>query len=309
MTTSDNRRGIINMSIGMSFFIGNDALAKLASESLPGPQVIFIRGLFASLLMIVVCAALGAFRRNAQTAELPIRNLLNPRLLVRASLDAIGTVVYLTALFRMPLGNATAINMATPLFITVMAVFAFKEQVGLARWLAILAGFAGVVLIVQPSAAGYADGNSAWALLALAGTVLLSVRDLMTRVIPRSISSLLVTLSAVLAIPLLVGVIVAFQGWQPVTLRQLALLAGAGALLSCGFFLLVRALRAGEMSVVSPFRYTGLLYALLLGWLVWGDVPNALAFAGIGLLAAAGLFMLTHGRGKSQPEALDAASG
>ena len=183
MTTSDNRRGIINMSIGMSFFIGNDALAKLASESLPGPQVIFIRGLFASLLMIVVCAALGAFRRNAQTAELPIRNLLNPRLLVRASLDAIGTVVYLTALFRMPLGNATAINMATPLFITVMAVFAFKEQVGLARWLAILAGFAGVVLIVQPSAAGYADGNSAWALLALAGTVLLSVRDLMTRVI------------------------------------------------------------------------------------------------------------------------------
>ncbi len=309
MTTSDNRRGIINMSISMSFFIGNDALAKLASESLPGPQVIFIRGVFASLLMIVVCAALGAFRRNAQTAELPIRNLLNPRLLARASLDAIGTVVYLTALFRMPLGNATAINMATPLFITVMAVFAFKEQVGLARWLAILAGFAGVLLIVQPSAAGYADGNSAWAPLALAGTVLLSVRDLMTRVIPRQITSLLVTLSAVLAIPLLAGVIVAVQGWQPVTPRQLALLAGAGALLSCGFFLLVRALRAGEMSVVSPFRYTGLLYALLLGWLVWGDVPNALAFAGIGLLAAAGLFMLTHGRGKSQPEALDAASG
>lgn len=309
MTTSDNRRGIINMSIGMSFFIGNDALAKLASETLPGPQAIFIRGLFASLLMIVVCVALGAFRRNAPTDDLPIRHLLNPRLLARASLDAIGTVVYLTALFRMPLGNATAINMATPLFITVMAVFAFKEQVGLARWLAIIAGFAGVLLIVQPSAAGYADGNSAWALLCLGGTLLLSVRDLMTRVIPRSISSLLVTLSAVLAIPLLAGVIVAFQGWQPVTLRQLALLAGAGALLSCGFFLLVRALRAGEMSVVSPFRYTGLLYALLLGWLVWGDVPNALAFAGIGLLAAAGLFMLTHGRGKSRPEALDAASG
>ena len=309
MSSSENRRGIINMSIGMSFFIGNDALAKLASESLPGPQVIFIRGLFASLLMVMVCAALGAFQRSAPSAELPVRHLLNPRLLLRASLDAIGTVVYLTALFRMPLGNATAINMATPLFITVMAVFAFKEQVGLARWLAIIAGFGGVLLIVQPTAAGYADGNSAWALLALAGTVLLSVRDLMTRVIPRHISSLLITLSAMLAVPLLAGLIVAIQGWQPVTLRQLALLAGAGALLSCGFFLLVRALRTGEMSVISPFRYTGLLYALLLGWLVWGDVPNALAFAGIGLLAAAGLFMLTHGRGKSQPEALDAGSG
>jgi drug/metabolite transporter (DMT)-like permease len=307
MTSSANRRGIINLSIGMSFFIGNDALAKLASESLPGAQVIFIRGLFASLLMIVVCAALGALRRQAASGELPIRQLLNPRLLLRASLDAIGTVVYLTALFHMPLGNATAINMATPLFITVMAVFAFKERVGLARWLAISAGFAGVLLIVQPTAAGYTDSNSAWALLALAGTVLLSVRDLMTRVIPSRISSLLVTLSAMLAVPLLAGVVVAFQGWQPVTLRQLALLACAGALLSCGFFLLVRALRVGEMSVVSPFRYTGLLYALLLGWLVWGDVPNPLAFTGIGLLAAAGLFMVRHARVPSPARAPQAA--
>ncbi len=300
MSSAANRRGIIDMSIGMAFFIGNDALAKLVSESLPGPQVIFIRGVFASLLMLMVCAALGAFRRDAASGQLLARQLLNARLLARASLDAIGTVVYLTALFKMPLGNATAINMATPLFITLMAVVAFKERVGLARWLAIALGFGGVLLIVQPSAAGYTDGNSAWALLCLGGTLLLSVRDLMTRMIPGHISSLLVTLSAVLAIPLLAGVIVAFQGWQPVTLRQLALLAGAGALLSGGFFQLVRALRAGQMSVVAPFRYTGLVYALLLGWLLWGDVPNALAFTGIGLLAATGLFMVRHARVAAQ---------
>ena len=297
MTPADNRRGIVSLSIGMSFFIGNDALAKLASETLPGPQAIFIRGVFASILMVVVCAAMGAFRRESPTAALPVWHLLNPRLLVRAALDAIGTVVYLTALFRMPLGNATAINMATPLFITLMAVFAFKEQVGLARWLAIAVGFGGVLLIVQPDLAGYTDGNSAWALLCLAGTLVLSVRDLMTRAIPGRISSLLVTLSTVLAIPLLAGVIVAFQGWQPVSMRHLALLAGAGALLCCGFFLLVQSLRIGEMSVVSPFRYTGLLYALLLGWLVWGDVPNLLAIIGIALLVSASLYMLLGQRG------------
>jgi drug/metabolite transporter (DMT)-like permease len=238
-----------------------------------------------------------------------VRQLFDRRLMLRASLDAIGTVVYLTALFRMPLGNATAINMATPLLITLMAVFAFKEQVGLARWLAIAAGFGGVLLIVQPTAAGFSDGNIGWTLLCLGGTVLLSMRDLLTRVIPAQISSLLVALSAVLAIPLLAGIILLFQGWQPVTVRQLALLAGAGALLACGFVQLVRALRAGEMSVVSPFRYTGLLYAMLLGWLVWGDVPNTLAYCGIVLLVGAGVFMLTHSRAKTAPQALDSAPG
>ena len=172
-------------------------------------------------------AAQSAF--DAATGRLPVFQLFNRRLMLRASLDAIGTVVYLTALFRMPLGNATAINMATPLLITLMAVFAFREQVGLARWLAIAAGFGGVLLIVQPTAAGFSDGNTGWTLLCLGGTVLLSMRDLLTRVIPAQISSLLVALSAVLAIPLLAGVILLFQGWQPVTLRQLGLLAGAGA--------------------------------------------------------------------------------
>jgi drug/metabolite transporter (DMT)-like permease len=304
MTCADNRRGIIDMSIGMALFIGNDALAKLVSESLPGPQLIFIRGLFACLLMVVVCRALGVFQRNTTTAELPVRQLLNGRLLIRASLDAIGTMVYLTALFRIPLGNATAINMATPLFITLMAIVAFKEQVDLARWLAIGAGFGGVLLIVQPAAAGF----NAWALLCLGGTVLLSVRDLMTRVIPSRIPSLLITLSTVLAITLLAGIITAFQGWQSVSLRQLCLLAGAGVLLSGGFFQLVRALRVSEMSVVTPFRYTGLLYALLLGWLMWGDVPNTTALVGIALLAAAGVFMLTQSRAKTQVESLNTAN-
>ena len=309
MNAATNRRGIVAMSIGMAFFIGNDALAKLASESLPGNQVIFIRGLFASLLMLAVCAAMGAFKRDTATGVLPVRQLFNRRLLLRASLDAIGTMVYLTALFRMPLGNATAINMATPLLITLMAIFAFKEQVGLARWLAITLGFGGVLLIVQPSAAGFADGNIAWALLCLGGTVLLSLRDLLTRVIPPQISSLLVALSAVLAIPLLAGVILLFQGWQPVTARHLGLLAGSGTLLACGFVQFVRALRVGEMSIVSPFRYTGLLFAMLLGWLMWGDAPNTLAYCGIMLLVGAGVFMLTHSRAKTAPRALDSAPG
>ncbi len=297
-----NRRGIIGMSIAMGLFITNDALVKLVSVSLPGPQLICIRGLFASTLMLVVCQALGAFKRDTTTGELPISQLLNRRLLVRASLDAAASMVYLTSLFHLPLPNATAINSATPMFITMMAVVAFREKVGAARWLAIVVGFVGVLFIVQPAAAGF----NGWALLCLSGTLLHSARDLMTRVIPARIPSLLITLSTVLAVSLLSGVISLYQGWLPFTARQLALLAAASALLSGGYFLLIGAMRQGDISLITPFRYTALLFALALGWLLWGDVPNLLALTGIALLVAAGIFMLTRGR-QSQSTTLDAA--
>jgi drug/metabolite transporter (DMT)-like permease len=307
MTTADNRRGIADMSIAMALFIANDALVKLVSASLPSLQLIFMRGAFATALMLAVCHAGGALRRDAQTGALPVMQLLQWRVLTRATLDASASLIYLTALFHMPLGNATAINMATPLVITIMAVVFMAERVSLSRWLAIAAGFGGVLLIVQPAA----DGFNAWALLCLAGTVLHAARDLMTRVIPQSVPSLLITLSTVAAVSLFSGVLSLFQGWQAATANHLALLAAAGVLLSGGYFLLIRAMRAGEMSLIAPFRYTGLLFALVLGWWLWGDVPNLLAFIGIALLVAAGLYMLMGQRGKPPPppvSVLDAAA-
>ena len=294
MSLDPNRRGIIDMSGAMALFIANDALVKLVSASLPSLQLIFIRGVFASILMLLVCQAMGAFKRATPQGALPVRQLLHPKVLMRATLDASASLVYLTALFHMPLGNATAINMATPLVITIMAVFYMHERVNLARWLAIGVGFIGVLLIVQPAAEGF----NVWALLCLAGTLLHAGRDLMTRVIPRSVPSLLITLSTVLSVSLFSGVLTLFQGWKPFTNTHLALLGAAGVLLSGGYFLLIRAMRAGEMSLIAPFRYTGLLFALVLGWWFWGDVPNALAFIGIALLVAAGLYMLVAPSGK-----------
>jgi drug/metabolite transporter (DMT)-like permease len=308
MTSADNRRGIADMSAAMALFIANDALVKLVSASLPSLQLIFIRGAFASVLMLCVCHAMGALKRDAPNGALPVKQLFQKKVLFRASLDASASLIYLTALFHMPLANATAINMATPLFITLMAVLLLNEQVGLSRWLAIAVGFGGVMLIVQPAA----DGFNAWTLLCLAGTVLHAARDLMTRVIPQSVPSLLITLSTVLAVSLLAGVLSLFQGWQPFTATHLALLGAAGVLLSGGYFLLIRAMRAGEMSLIAPFRYTGLLFALVLGWWWWGDVPNVMAIVGIALLVAAGLYMLMSQRANTPATApasvLDAAA-
>ena len=197
-------------------------------------------------------------------------------------------MVYLTSLFHLPLGNATAINMSTPLIITLMAAVALRERVGRTRWIAIAVGFAGVLLVVQPAANGF----NAWALLCLTGAVLGAARDLLTRTIRANVPTVLITLATAVATSLLAGLAAATQTWEPVSLPQFGLLAVAGVFLSIGYYLLIVSLRAGEISVTSPFRYTALLFALLIGWAVWGDVPNALAWAGIALLVGAGLHML-----------------
>lgn len=285
-----NSRGVLAMSAGMASFVANDALVKHVSQSLPSGQLIFMRGLFATVLLLAVLGAMGLLR--------DIPRVWERRVLLRAFLDACATLTYLTSLFHLPIGNATAINMATPLFITLFAVIAFKEQVGGARWLAIVTGFTGVLLVVQPSGAAF----NAYALLCLGGTLLHAGRDLMTRTIDRSIPSLLITFSTALAVTLLSGLWSLQQEWRPASWQSLGLLATASVFLSFGYFMLTIAMRAGEMSVVAPFRYVGLLFALLLGFVVWGDVPNALAWAGIALLVGAGLYVLHNERSRARAE-------
>lgn len=276
------------MSLSMASFIVNDALVKHVSESLPGPQLIFIRGLFSSALLLVAVRVTGALRIAAAPHAPQIPLWRERHVLLRSALDALATMVYLTSLFHLPLGNATAINMATPLVITLMAAAALHERVDAPRWVAVAVGFAGVLLVVQPAANGF----NAWALLCLFGVVLGAVRDLLTRAIPPRVPTLLITLATALATCVLSGAITLFETWQPVTAQQYALLGIAGIFLSIAYYLLILSLRAGEMSVTSPFRYSALLFALLLGWIVWGDIPNALAWSGIALLVGAGLYML-----------------
>ena len=278
--TPENRRGIVAMSAGMASFVANDSLVKYVSQSLPSSQLIFIRGVFATVLLLAIAHAMGASRQ--------LGLLVDKRVLMRAAFDAFATMSYLTSLFHLPIANATAINMATPLVITLLAVVIFKDKVGAARWLAIAVGFTGVLLVVQPAGSAF----NAYALLCLFGTLLHASRDLTTRTIHAGVPSILITLSTAVAVTLLSGAWGATQAWQAVSMRQFGLLAAASVFLSCGYYLLTVAMRAGEMSLIAPFRYSGLLFAIVLGYAIWGDVPNALAVLGIALLVGAGLYML-----------------
>jgi drug/metabolite transporter (DMT)-like permease len=275
-----NRRGIRFMVLAMVSFIFNDAIVKYVSESLPAGQLIVIRGLMACALVLLVARFLGVKVKLAEIGERWV--------MIRAALEAIASFFYLYALFNIPLPNATAINLSSPLFIAILAMIFYKERVDAYRWLLIAIGFLGVILVIQPRASSF----NAFALLTLLSTAMYAGRDLLTRKIPPGIPVIVVTLSTAIAVTALAGVVMTFQGWQPFSARQLGLLALAAACLAAGYFFMIQASRQGEFSVVAPFRYTGLLGALVLGYLVWGYVPNTLAWMGIALLVLAGALML-----------------
>jgi drug/metabolite transporter (DMT)-like permease len=280
----ENRRGIQFMVAAMGCFVINDTLVKLASETMPSSQLIFLRGAMASVMVFALAQATGATVRIAEIARGWVA--------VRALIDALATLTYLVALFNMPIANATAINMASPLFITVLAVLLLGERVDAIRWFAIALGFVGVTLVIQPRI----DGFNAYALLCLFATFLHAVRDLATRRIGSGVGSIAITLSTAVSVTLLAGVASLFQGWRPFGFHELLLLAAAAVFLASGYYFIIRSTRAGEFSVIAPFRYSGLLAALLLGWAVWGDVPNSLGWAGIALLMAAGLYLVYRER-------------
>ena len=283
-TAAANRRGIVCMVAAMGCFVVNDALVKFASQSMPAAQLIFIRGLMCLLLVLALAHALGA---TAQWREAS-RGWVAGRALV----DAVGSMLYLGSLFHLPIGNATAINLAAPLFMTLFAALFMAESVRGARWLAVGFGFIGVLLVIQPRA----DGFNSFALVCLLGTLFHAARDLITRRIDAAVPSILITLASAVAVTAVSGAASLVQGWRAFGLFEFGLLALAAVFLTGGYHFIVSSMRHGEMTLVAPFRYSGLLFALVLGYSVWGEVPNTLAWFGIALLIGSGLYVLVNER-------------
>lgn len=287
-TAAANRRGILSMAGAMACFVANDAVVKVVSAAMPTAQLIFLRGVMATAIVLAVAYAMGATARARET--------VHPRVLLRAFAEALATVLYLTALFQMPIANAAAINLSAPLFIVVLAVVFMREKVSVAHWFAVCAGFAGVVLVVQPGLEGF----NAYALVCLLSALFQAVRDLLTRRIAPDVPAVLITLSTTAAVTALAGALSLVEGWRAFEARDLGSLALAAAFLMGAYYLIVDAMRHGEMSLVAPFRYTGVLYAIVVGYLIWGDVPNLLAWGGIALLVGAGLFVLYRQRERAR---------
>lgn len=281
----DNSRGILAMSASVMVFIFNDALMKLAAGTMPAVQAIGLRGLFATLWCGLALWASGGWRQ--------VSGIAHPPVLVRGALEAAAAIVYLIALSHIPFAIATAVNLSTPLFLAVLAVLVLKEKVGWRRWSTVVLGFAGVVMVIQPKPG---DIN-AWVWVVVAASLIGALRDILGRYVPVAVPTLVVSLSSAIGVAMAGCVWASLEGWQPVPMRGLAFLVAASVLLASGYQFLMIALRSGaEVSLIGAFRYASVLWALVIGYVVWGDVPNALAMTGIAVIVGSGLYLLHRER-------------
>jgi drug/metabolite transporter (DMT)-like permease len=300
---NENTRGILLMVAACTGFILNDTCVKLASEELPVPQIIVLRSLIALPLVLLVCWQRGILAQLLHVRE---------RYLWLRTLGEIGgTATFLSALARLEITNITAISQTVPLAVTAAAALFMGEKVGVRRWSAIAIGFAAVILVIRPGTAGF----SPWSLLALCSVGFVVLRDLSSRAMAARINPLTVTVvSLVTLIPL--GLVLSlWTPWQPVSARALGLTIGSAVMLSIAYVLVVQAMRHGEISVVAPFRYVFLIWAILIQIAVFAVWPDSLTLVGSGILVATGLYTVYRerklkGRGaplNAAPVALPAA--
>lgn len=294
----ENLRGSLLMVLSMAGFALEDMMIKHLSQSLPAGQIILMLGVGGAL-------AFGAM------AVLRGQRLMSPVFFSRAVVlrnlgEMVGTLCFVLALALIPLSSASAILQAMPLAVTLGAALFMGAQVGWRRWSAILAGFAGVMMVIRPGT----DAFQLASLLPLVTVLALAMRDLATRAVPPTVSSLqLSAYGFFMLIP--TGLLLLSLGGDVVvpTARHwvqyaATLFFGVGA-----YYAIVGAMRLGEVAVVTPFRYSRLIFALIIGVTVFGERPDGWMLSGAALIIASGLYTFLRERRRARLARLSALAG
>ncbi|MFM8747507.1 MAG: DMT family transporter [Aestuariivirga sp.] len=281
MTVSPNLRAILAMVAAMGLLVASDSCMKLGLAYAPLFQLMAIRGLVSVTLCLVLIVALG------QAAQLP--RMFNGWLAARGVLETVANIAFTSALAFVAIADVTAIAQTCPLLV-LLGAWAFRgEKLGLARGLLILVGIAGALLVAQPGA----GAASFYAMLAFLTPLAAAVRDLITPNAPKDVPPLVATLAVMVCLGAagLIGML-AFN--EPVTpvLPVWLLMGLAGAMSLAGHLLLYLAYRIGQARTVAPFMYSLTIWAVLSGLVLFGEIPNALAIAGMALISATGLAII-----------------
>ena len=285
-TTADERlsaplRAILCMVAGIALLTFNDAFMKWVATDYPVGQTLFMRGLFAYVPIFILIYRAGGL------SELRVNSVGGQ--VLRAVITVTSTFSFIYGLTLMPFADAIAIALSSPLIVTALAALVLKEPVGWRRWMGVLIGFVGVLIMVRP-------GGEAvkWvALFPLAGVIGGALRDVLTRRMTQSetsVSMLFYTVSAVTFI----GLLTLPFGWitpQPMDILYLAL---AGFMLGGAQFFLIETFRYAPISVVAPFKYTNMLWAVVIGYFVWGELPDVWVISGASLVIISGLYVLNR---------------
>ena len=269
------------MVLGCSLIVLNDALMKLVIVEIPIAQALFVRSVVAMLPILLLAGRYGGMqvlRWRSFSGQFMTGGL------------AVGALVSLTiGLRHLPFAEAIILVHASPLFVVVLAHFLLREQVGWRRRSAVVIGFLGVIFIAQPT-----GGQISWyLLLPLASALFSAARDIMLRRLVASETSVSILMFSN-AMALVCTLPSAVYIWSPMNGDHLWLLVAAGLFFGVGIFFMIDAYRFAYASLVSGFRYSGLLWAFMLGIVIWGDTPGALELLGVALIFGSGIFVLQH---------------
>jgi drug/metabolite transporter (DMT)-like permease len=285
-------KGIACVVGGGALLALNSTVVKFLVADYPAGQIMAVRALF---VYLVVAAFVW---RDGSIRTLRVRSPVGQ--LVRALCLASTTFLMILSVERLPLGDVFAINHASPLIMTALAVVFLGERVGWRRWLAVAVGFAGVLIMLRPTAAAF----QAAALLPLAVAFLSAVRDVITRYISATDSST-ATFAVTTTVIQMAGLgLSAFSGWAPIQGDDLWLFVLAALFQGVAHFLSIEAFRLAETKVVAPFKYATILWAMAIGYVFWGDVPDVWIITGGTIVVASGLYIL-HRHRLRREKALD----
>lgn len=285
----DHRRNLVGalwMIAAMAAFAIEDALVKAVAQLLPVGQILILFGLGGALAFALIA------RRQGQALTAP--EVASPAMRIRMLFEITGRLFYVLALALIPLSTATVILQATPLIVVAFAAIILGERVGWRRWVAIALGLAGVLIILRPGTEGFTPLS----LLAVIGMLGFAGRDLASRAAPPSLGTAVLGFYGFLAL-MIAGVIFALWQAEPFRLpdpRAAGLLTGTVLVGIAAYSCLMKAMRTGDVSAVTPFRYTRLLFGAGLGIVLFGEALTPGLLAGSGLIVLSGLFILWRGQ-------------
>jgi drug/metabolite transporter (DMT)-like permease len=276
---SGNLRGIALVVFSMAAFSVEDAFIKVLTGALPIGQVLVMLGIGGA---VIFAALVGpkAWRRMWAA-------LLLPKVALRTAAEAVSGLTFITALSLVPISTVAAVFQATPLATTAGAALFFGEAVGWRRWAAIVAGFAGVLLILRPGLEGFQPE----AALVLVTVLTIAVRDLVTRRVPADIPSMAISFHGFFAVVLAgIALLVFGPAPLPVSTQNWMQIAVAVACGTSGYYAIVAAMRAADASSLMPFRYSRLVFSMIIGAVVFAEHPDPMTIAGASLIVAAAFY-------------------
>jgi drug/metabolite transporter (DMT)-like permease len=279
MVLSKNVEGALFMASAMAAFAVGDTMSKLLVTNMNVGQIIFLRGFATTSIVALIVWRLRAFCHP--------RLLLDRMLFLRICFEVLATTTYITALGLTPFANVSAIQQAIPLVATFGAALFFGEKVGWRRWMAILVGLIGVLIILRPGS----DGLAAGALFAISGMLFTASRDLATRAVDRAIPSSMITLCTSAFVTIAGGVLVGpLGGWTPITSDSWIFLGIGAVAAMIGYQAAILGMRTGEVSFVSPMRYLSLIFSATAGFFVFGEYPDYGTLLGAAIVIGAGIY-------------------